>query len=282
MLKIPLFLLFTISMVSTLAFAEPTIKVQTSDDEIKALESIWVTGKITDVSQYKPVKLRVIEPNGAIVFAPQVVIDDNGEFRKLLNPPIPSFDAGKYIVTASHDDTKAVAQTQFTVIFQEIPRNPTAQPHEPAGIVEKESNITRGISMLAEAENGSDIIKIKGNTSYRDTDITLVVKSPAGNLITIDQVTPGTQGDFEIEIKTGGSMWKEDGMYSITANQGASSEYNESIKVEIKDGVVIPEFGVVALLVLAISIISIIIVSAKSKLAIPSNINSRIHQNNHV
>ncbi|MDH5666007.1 MAG: PEFG-CTERM sorting domain-containing protein, partial [Nitrosopumilus sp.] len=41
-----------------------------------------------------------------------------------------------------------------------------------------------------------------------------------------------------------------------------------SIKVEIKDGVVVPEFGVVASLVLAISIISIIIVSSKSKLSI--------------
>ncbi|MDH3313625.1 MAG: PEFG-CTERM sorting domain-containing protein [Nitrosopumilus sp.] len=255
-------------MISTLAFAEPTIEVQISENEIKALESIWLTGKITDVSQYKPVKLRVIGPDGALVFAPQVAINDNGEFRKLLNPPVPSFDVGEYIVTASHEDTKVVAKTQFTVIFQEIPRNPTAQSIESGVIIEKESKITRGISMSAEFENGSDIIQIKGNTSYSDTDITLVVKSPVGNLITIDQVTSGINGDFEVEIKTGGPMWKEDGIYTVTANQGATSEYNKSIKVEIKDGVVIPEFGVVASLVLAISIISIIIVSAKSKLAI--------------
>jgi predicted secreted protein with PEFG-CTERM motif len=87
-------------------------------------------------------------------------------------------------------------------------------------------------------------------------------------LITIAQVTPGIYGDFEIEIKTGGPMWKEDGLYTITANQGVASEHKESIQVEIKDGVVVPEFGVIASLVLAISIISIIAVSAKSKLAI--------------
>jgi predicted secreted protein with PEFG-CTERM motif len=81
-------------------------------------------------------------------------------------------------------------------------------------------------------------------------------------------VTPGIYGDFETEIKTGGPMWKEDGMYTITANQGASSEHKESIQVEIKDGVVVPEFGVVASLVLAISIISIIIVSSKSRLLV--------------
>ena len=40
MLKISLMMLFAVSMVSTLAFAESTIEVQTSVDEIKALESI--------------------------------------------------------------------------------------------------------------------------------------------------------------------------------------------------------------------------------------------------
>ncbi len=255
-------------MISTLAFAESAIQIETSENEIKALESIWITGKITDVSQYKPVKLRIIGPDGAIVFAPQIAIEDNGKFKKLLNPPIPSFDIGEYIVTASHEDTKVVAQTQFTVISQKIPRNPDAQTTEPAVDIEKRPEITNGISIQAEAENGSDIIKIKGNTSYRDTDITLIVKSPAGNLITIDQVTPGIYGNFEVKIKVGGPMWKEDGMYTITANQGISSEYKESIKVEIKDGVVIPEFEVVASLVLAISIISVIVISAKSKLTI--------------
>ncbi|KAF6247271.1 PEFG-CTERM domain-containing protein [Nitrosopumilus sp. b3] len=270
MLKISLFVVLTISLASTLAFAEPTIQVQTSMDEIKALESIWITGKITDVSQYKPVKLRIIGPDGAIVFAPQITFNDNWEFRKLLNPPVPSFDAGKYIVTASHEDTNMVAQTEFTVIAQEIPKNPVPESSEPVKIEERELKISTGISMFAEAENGSDIIKINGNTTYRGADITIVVKSPVGNLITIDQVTPGINGDFEVEIKVGGSMWKEDGDYSITANQGASSEYKKLVTVEIKDGVVVPEFGVLVSLVLAISIISIIAISAKSKLIIPS------------
>ena len=268
MLKTSLFLLFAVSMFSTLAFAESTIELETSKEEIRSLESIWITGKVTDVSQFKPVKLRIMGPDGAIVFAPIVAINDDGEFRKLLNPPIPSFATGKHIVTASHEDTKRVAQTQFTVISQEITRNPDAKQTESKSILEKEPKIISGISMQAEAENGSDIIKIIGKTSYKSTDIILTVKSPVGNLITIDQVTPGINGNFDVEIRVGGPMWKEDGMYTITANQGVASEHKESIKVEIKDGVVVPEFGVVASLILAISIISIIIVSSKSKLSI--------------
>ncbi len=86
--------------------------------------------------------------------------------------------------------------------------------------------------------------------------------------MTIAQVTPGIYGDFEVEIKTGNAMGKENGLYTITANQGVASEHKESVQVEIKNGVVIPKFGVIASLVLIISIISIIIVSSKSKLAI--------------
>ena len=270
MLKISLFMLIIVSMASTSVFAESTLELQVSSDEIKALDSIWISGKITDVSEFKPVKLRIIGPDGALVFAPQLAIDDNGEFKKLLNPPVPSFKAGTYLITASHEDSEVTASTQFSVIAQEIPRNVIPESIQENAIEEKPPSPLSGITLIADAVNGSDVITITGNTSFRDSDITLIVSSPVGNLITIAQVTPGIYGSFEIEIKTGGPMWKVDGMYTITANQGSTSEHKESIQVEIKDGVVVPEFGVIASLVLAISIISIIIVSSKSKLAIPT------------
>ncbi|MCV0431881.1 PEFG-CTERM sorting domain-containing protein [Nitrosopumilus sp.] len=269
MLKISLFMILGVSMFSTAVFAEPTLELDVSSQEIKALDSIWISGKITEVSQFKPVKLKIIGPDGALVFAPQLAIKDNGEFKKLLNPPIPSFKEGTYLVTASHEDSEITASTQFTVTSQAIPRNPDAVIiKENPTIVKELPKTTSGITMSADAINGSDIITINGNTSYRGTDITLIVNSPAGNLVTIAQVTPGINGDFEIEIKVGGPLWKEDGMYTITANQGTASEHKQSIKVEIKEGVVVPEFGVITSLVLAISIILIIVVSAKSKLAI--------------
>ena len=267
MLKISLFMMITISMISASAFAESEIEVHTSSEEIKALDSVWITGKITDVSQFKPVKLRVIGPDGALIFAPQVPIEDNGEFRKLLNAPIPSFTEGTYTITASHEDIKSVAQTQFTVTYQEIPRNSMAPiiPEKPVTEEVKMPTSNGIIEISADAINGSDTITITGNTILRDSDITLTVKSPIGNMVSIAQMSPSAQGDFEVEIKTGGSMWKEDGTYTVTASQGISSEHKVSIQVEIKDGVVVPEFGIIATLVLAISIMSIIIVSSKTR-----------------
>ncbi len=268
MLKIALFGFVLIGMFSTSVFAEPTLELHVSSEKIKALDSIWVSGKITDVSEFKPIKLRVIGPDGALIFAPQVAIGENGEFKKLLNPPIPSFSQGTYLITASHEDSEITASTQFTVTTQELPRNSIPETAQQEMEINETPIISSGINLSADAINGSDVISIKGNTSFRGSDITIIVNSPGGNLVTIAQVTPRINGNFDAEIKTGGPMWKEDGMYKITANQGSASEHKESIQVEIKDGVVVPEFGVIASLVLAISIISIIIVSAKSKLAI--------------
>ena len=69
-------------------------------------------------------------------------------------------------------------------------------------------------------------------------------------------------------IETGGALWTQDGMYTISAYQGDASSYQKSAQIEVVDGHVIPEFGVIAGVILAVAIASIIAVSAKSRLAL--------------
>ena len=268
--------LVVLSFATTTAFADQTLEISTNQNEIKALDSVMIVGKITGVSEYKPVRLSVMAPDGAIVYEPFVPIGDGGEFKRVLQPTLPSFMAGTYTVTVSHEETELTAMTQFTVIGQELPRNnvqvssgigqsssgTTAQEQERPSIIQT------GVTITADAIEGSDTINITGNTNSRGTDVTLVVSSPTGNIVTVAQVTPGPTGDFDVEIKVGGAMWKEDGMYTITASQGEASEYQNSIEVEIKEGVVVPEFGVIATLVLMVSIFAVVILSARSKLGI--------------
>ena len=91
-----------------------------------ALDSILVTGTITDVSQFKPVKITITDPNGEIVYSPEVPIEE-GEFKKLFHPTLPSFEEGTYTVTVSHEDTEVTAVVQFVVTSQQIPRNQIIQ-----------------------------------------------------------------------------------------------------------------------------------------------------------
>ena len=142
------------------------------------------------------------------------------------------------------------------------------------------------LTITASGIEGSTTINVMGTTD-RSEVIIIKVLAPNGNLVSIDQVTP-TGGSYATTIFTGGSLWSQDGTYMITATQTSSGlkqstetfvraadspnagliNYQASAEVEILDGHVIPEFGVIAAMILAVAIVSIIVVTAKTKLSI--------------
>jgi predicted secreted protein with PEFG-CTERM motif len=260
MLKIVLLVLVAI-FIPISAFAEPMIELSTSQTEIQSLDSILVIGKITGVSVFKPITLTVISPDGEVVYAPELPFDNNGVFKRLIHPTLPSFKDGIYTVIASHEDTEKTAQIQFTVIGSTVPPIQSLEPE----ITHPKPNT---ITLSTETTFGENKIIVSGSTISSITDITFIVTSPNGNLISIAQVTPDTKGEFSTEIISGGPMWKEDGFYTITANQGLSSEHKQSVQVEISNGVVVPEFGQIAVMILAVAIMSIIAISSKSRISI--------------
>ena len=112
-------------------------------------------------------------------------------------------------------------------------------------------------------------IEITGQTTRTNYDVVFTVTAPNGNLVSVDQISPNSSGDFATDISVGGPLWSQDGMYTVTAQQGSgNSNFIDSVVVEIVDGLVIPEFGTIAAMILAVAIISIIAISAKSRLSI--------------
>ena len=123
-----------------------------------------------------------------------------------------------------------------------------------------------GLQLNAGGVEGSTTIDVSGTTD-RNGDITLTVRAPNGNVVAVSQITPS--GDsFSTTIEVGGPLWSQDGMYEITAHQGAASSHQKTVSVEIIDGHVIPEFGVIAVMILAVAIVSIIVVTAKTRLSL--------------
>ena len=142
------------------------------------------------------------------------------------------------------------------------------------------------LTITASGIEGSNTINVSGTTDRSD-EIIIKVLTPNGNLISVDQITPSS-GSYSTTIKTGGPLWSQDGMYMITATQTSSGlkastetfshaadspsagliNYQASAEIQILDGHVIPEFGVIAVMILAVAIISIIVVTAKTKLSI--------------
>ena len=106
---------------------------------------------------------------------------------------------------------------------------------------------------------------------YPGQDIALIITSPSGNVVTAAQVAPDNNGDFTKTVSTAGDLWIENGAYTIKAQQGNEQARVNSAVFQLAGEVTpsppaIPEFGPIAALVLAIAIISIIAVSAKTGL----------------
>ena len=126
-----------------------------------------------------------------------------------------------------------------------------------------------GMSLTAIAEEDGNIISVSGETTSNITDVTFRVISPNGqNVVAVDQVSPESSGDFATDILVGGPLWSQDGAYTVTAQQGNDSMFTDSVEVEVADGLVVPEFGTIAAMILAVAIISIVAISAKSRLSI--------------
>ena len=123
-----------------------------------------------------------------------------------------------------------------------------------------------GLQLNAGGVEGSTTIDVSGTTD-RNGDITLTVRAPNGNVVAVSQISP-SGGSFETTIEVGGPLWSQDGMYEISAHQGAASSHQKTTEIEIIDGHVIPEFGVIAAMILAVAIVSIIVVTAKTRLSI--------------
>ena len=165
--------------------------------------------------------------------------------------------ASKYNLSVDIDVSDGSSSSSVSV------SNTVAATEDDAGA---ETTSVAAFTLTAGGMEGSTTIDVSGTTD-RSGDITLTVTAPNGNIVGVSQISP-SGGSFATTITTGGALWSQDGMYTIKAVQGAASTHQKTAQVEVIDGHVIPEFGVIAAMILAVAIVSIIVVTAKTKLSL--------------
>jgi predicted secreted protein with PEFG-CTERM motif len=217
------------------------------------------------------VTFQVVSPSGNnLVTVAQVIPDEDGSFTTTLKVGPTWIEDGLYSITAQQSESSLYTLTVFVEVTSGMTgATDVTESTLEKGIITIQTDVARdaGIEISAEAVEGSDTIIITGSTD-RSADIVFTVKAPNGNLADASQVTPDDNGEFVTEFKVNGPMWKQDGLYTVTAQQFASSAYISTVQVDIQDGLVVPEFGTIAAMILAVAIISIIAISAKSRLSI--------------
>ena len=262
--------LISVTSIQQDAFAQ-SLGMSISAVAAKGSDTISVSGhtasNITDIT------FRITSPSGnTIVNIGQVSPDEKGDFSKEFKVGPTWTENGFYTITAMqsiHQNSLYTMSVKVEVNNGMTSKTSVMESNLATGIVKPADSASKnkGLQIEAEALVGSTEITITGNTDRISQDVTLTVTAPNGNVVSVAQVSPSINGEFT-KIITTGPLWKQDGSYTVTAQQDKSPEYTSSVQVDIKEGAVVPEFGTIAVMILAVAIISIIAISAKSRLSI--------------
>ena len=240
----------------------------------KGSDTITVTGQT--VSKISDVTFTVTSPSGSNVVAiDQISPDNNGNFMKVFKVGPTWTENGFYKIKAMQG---IGTNSLYTLnVFVEVANGMTKRTSETESNLEtgiftpNTTNVAKDRGLFLDKiiiENGSTMFEVTGNTDRVSQDITLKVIAPNGNVVKVTQISPMLDGEFAAKITVGGPLWKQDGLYTVKVQQFDDPKYTASTQVDIKDGVVVPEFGAIAAMILAVAVISIIAISAKSRLSI--------------
>jgi len=268
------FFLLSVSILSGFAFqdfayAETGMSVSVNADE--GSTTISVSGH-TSVRN-NDITIMVQAPNGNIISVGQISPDASGDFMIDIQGSAQLWKQdGMYTISVKqgsstlYDFSLSVEVTGGTTAATSV--SDSTLESTTTDIFVTPSDEIRGLTITDNSVLGSTTISISGHTDRTNNSIQIVVTAPNGNIVSVEQIMPEANGDFMIDIQVGGSQFGQSGMYTVAVQQGESSNYKDSVDVEIVDGAIIPEFGTIAALILAVAIISIIAVSAKTRLSI--------------
>ncbi len=231
-------------------------------------ESFTVNGMTT--SDATDVTLKVTSPNGKVVAVGQITPDSSGEFAEEFKIGPSWNEDGFYAIVVTQRATLHILDT-IIEIRDGVALKTMENESNIAPLFERSSTtatMPTGITISADASVGSTEIVITGTTDKLSQDISLTVTAPNGNVVTADQASPTLDGEFSAILTTGGPLWKQDGIYTVTAQQFDDEAYTDTVMVDIQDGVIVPEFGTIAAMILAVAVVAIIAVSARSRLSI--------------
>ena len=273
--KIGLFIIFSIIMTMPFAYAqeEPLgaqkIILKSDNTSYQEGDIITITGEIEKVIPGMPVSLQIFfEKN--LMQVSQVNVSQDGQFTDTFTAAGPQWqNEGIVVIRANYGgETSSELEVTFfkNTLGQYASNYEVKIPN--GGTFDVEYTMKGGVirSMNVNQENLSLEINIA-----TETDGNLNINLPRENIDS--RTNDGKDTEFII------LMYEENSIIPIQTNYRIIEDSSEfrSINIPVKNGdskieiigtYVIPEFGAIATMVLAVAIVSIIAVSAKSRLSI--------------
>ena len=203
-----------------------SIKVATDKSFYSTGENIVILGSIETLAEYsQSVTILIISPDNNIMSISQVIPSSNGSYSTNLKAGGTMVLSGIYEVRAQYGAQKVTSTFVFTSEGSTMPE-PTPEPEPtPGGI---NDSITVAADRVSYSEGQTIIITGEVRDLYSGTKVSVIVKAPNGNLVSIAQVIVGTDKKFGTELTAGGALMKSEGAYIVTAQYGTVNRSAET------------------------------------------------------
>jgi len=218
-------------------------------------DTIIVDGRVANVVSGVPVTLTVTSSLNSIITIDQITVDDMGNFRTTISTEgdLWKYD-GTYFIKANYGSAQKSNKVSIELVGGILT---TEQPNVKCGVSEL-SVIGNCVpySISGGTVNGASV-----NTN--ENSLIVMISANEDGTITLNPSKNVLDGAFMVLVD--GEEWDD---AEINGNEITVMFLAGAEEIEIIGTHVIPEFGAIAALILAVAIISIIAVSAKSRLSI--------------
>jgi len=270
-------LILTGTGLASQAFAATTITINTDKSVYDHTDTITITGTVDPVNEYEmPVTVLLINQYNSIVEIAQLGVNSDGSWlgQIVLNPEnrLQSED-GVYEIRAQYGEH---AETSISV--------------ELTNAVETSEAVGTEVGTTGTAVTGTDVTGPGGEPFYKlaggqvDYDETCDANpaffANADDDSLVIYLDPTIDGILTVTLHEDLIKPFEDGTFAVVVDNQRMLDFTQvgntltipcmvgTEKIEIHGSWAIPEFGVIAAMILAVAIISIIIVTAKTKLSL--------------
>ncbi len=270
-------LILTTTGFASQAFAATVITINTDKSVYDHTDTITITGTVDPVNEYEmPVSILFVNQYNSIVEIAQLFVNSDGSWsgQIVLNPEnhLQSED-GVYEIRAQYGSTKITTSIELT--------NAVETPEEvETGTAVTGTATVKGIDVTG--PSGEPFYKLAGGQIDYDStcNASPAFFANADDDSIVIYLDPTNDGILTVTLHEDLIKPFEDGTFAVIVNNQEMQDFTQvgntltipcvvgTEKIEIHGSWAIPEFGVIAAMILAVAIVSIIVVTAKTKLSL--------------
>jgi len=253
----------------TQAFAAFTITMETDKNVYDHSSKIIVTGQTLPTDPYgSDVSIQVFAPNGNLATVGQITPDSNGNFSMEINTA--GFESnGTYMIKAKYVNVEITVSVELTNVI--------------------EASET-GTAVAGTAVTGTAVTGTAGESYYKlgagQIEYDITCNATPGFFANADDdsiviyLDPTDDGILTVTLHEEIIKPFEDGAFVVIVDNQEMQDFTQigntliipcvagTEKIEIHGSWAIPEFGVIAAMILAVAIVSIIVITAKTRLSL--------------